>query len=380
MELGPNAQLAFDTILRKPCDGIPSWQFHPMEHAMIDRFAEVEAGSYVKDPYRIYLLMQHKVGTNMIDQYLPTNPLTMGAKGYESGAGASPTTGQKEIVLDGITIDSPEAVVQHIEEVLIPRYRTYFPIEPANREKIINDLITKERNIQQIFGPNMLKVPYGCNAFPILRYYKYGYENYFMAYALYPDVIEKVFKIEADYAVEYNQVIAEAYKRGNLPPLLRLDHDMADGRGTLVDIKSLEKIWFPHFARAIKPLVDAGILCIWHCDGNLMKMIPPLLDSGIKGFQGFQYEYGMDYEKICQMKTRDGEELFIIAGVSVTTTLVTGTPDDIRKEMRWLVEKGPKVGLFLGESSSIAPGVSYENLKAFADGLAYYRKYGRKGL
>ena len=58
-------------------------------------------------------------------------------------------------------------------------------------------------------------------------------------------------------------------------------------------------------------------------------------------------------------------------------TLPFGTPDDVRKEMKWLVENGPKTGLFLGGSSSIAPGVPMENMKALVEGLNYYCQHGR---
>jgi uroporphyrinogen decarboxylase len=145
----------------------------------------------------------------------------------------------------------------------------------------------------------------------------------------------------------------------------------------LVDVKTLDKLWFPHFARAIQPLLDAGIRLIWHCDGNLMEMVPRLLECGLSGFQGFQYEDGMDYEKICRMKTRTGDGLFIIAGVSVTTTLPFGNAADVRRQMDWLVEKGPKVGLTLGCSSSIVPGVPMENMRALIEGFAHYREHGR---
>jgi hypothetical protein len=116
---------------------------------------------------------------------------------------------------------------------------------------------------------------------------------------------------------------------------------------------------------------------IWHCDGNLMAMVPRLLDAGLHGFQGFQYEDGMAYPRICAMTTRDGDPLVIIAGVSVTRTLPHGTPDDVRKELRWLVEHGPRSGLFLGASSSIAPGVPWENLAAMVEGFHYFRENGR---
>ncbi len=142
-------------------------------------------------------------------------------------------------------------------------------------------------------------------------------------------------------------------------------------------METLDRLWFPHFARAIQPFHAAGIRLIWHCDGNLMDMVPRLLEVGIGGFQGFQYEDGMDYEKICQLKTLNGDDLLIIAGVSVTRTLPHGTPADVKREIDWLVDKGPKTGLMLGCSSSIAPGVPLENRRALLDGLAHYRNNGR---
>jgi uroporphyrinogen decarboxylase len=223
----------------------------------------------------------------------------------------------------------------------------------------------------------MLKNPYAIISFPGFAYGTYGYVNYFSAYALYPEVMEKHFSLQADLAVKSNRAAARAIIEGNLPPLVRLDHDMADSRGTLVRIESLDNIWFPHFARSIEPALKAGIKMIWHCDGNLMEMVPRLLDCGLVGFQGFQYEDGMDYERICRMKTRDGNDLIIIAGVSVTRTLPMGTPSDVKRELDWLVEHGPKTGLFLGASSSIAPGVPWENIKTLVEGLAYYREHGR---
>jgi uroporphyrinogen decarboxylase len=152
---------------------------------------------------------------------------------------------------------------------------------------------------------------------------------------------------------------------------------MAGSRGILVDVKLLERIWLPHFARCLEPMLKTDVRMIWHCDGNLMEMVPRLLEVGLRGFQGFQYEDGMNYERICRMKTKGGEDLIIIAGVSVTRTLPMGTPDDVKEEMAWLVENGPKAGLFLGCSSSVTPGVPWENIQTLIEGLRYYRTHGR---
>ncbi len=370
-----NQRLAYNTILHNPDKRVPSWLIHIMEHEYIEKLAGVAPGEYRKNPEDVYLKFQYAVGTCLIDQFIPDNPLTMGSKGYDHGERGA-TTGAEEIILDGITIDSPEAVVEHMEKVVFPN--TKKAIEGFDEDRRVKEIIEGEKHIQARLGEGILKTGYAFIPFPGFGYGTYGYANYFMAYALYPEVIEKHFSIQADYALLHNKAAARAYKEGDLPPLYRLDHDMADSRGMLVDIKTLDKIWFPHFSRCLEPVLKTDVRLIWHCDGNLMGMVPRLLDVGIKGFQGFQYEDGMDYEKICKMKTKDGENLTIIGGVSVTRTLPSGTPDDVKREMKWLVDNGPETGLFLGGSSTIAPGVPWENIETLVEGLKYYREHGRE--
>ena len=368
------AQLALDTILRKPTHGIPSWLIHVMEHRFIEWLAGAQRGDYARNPEKIYLAFQHAIGTCLLDQWIPRNPLKMGNEGYE-GAEPGATTGAKHILRDGIEIDSPEAVVEHMERFVFPDLQRR--ISEFDEDQRVAEILEKEAEVQEILRPEILKSGYGFVRFPYMAYGAYGYSNYFMAYALYPDIIDKHFSLQADLALLNNKAAARAYTEGNLPPLYRLDHDMADSRGTLVDIESLDRIWFPRFARCLEPLLKSGVRMIWHCDGNLMQMVPRLLDVGLAGFQGFQYEDGMDYEKICRMRTRDGDSLIIIAGVSVTQTLPKGTPEDVKREMAWLVENGPKTGLFLGATSSITPGVPWENIQALVQGFEYYQEHGR---
>ncbi len=369
-----NAQLALDTILQRPTRGIPTWVIHIMEHAMIERFAGAQPGEYRRDPTRVYLAMQRAVGACMIDQFIPDNPLTMGDKGFE-GKEKGATTGAERIVLDGLEINSPERVVEHLERFEFPRLRR--AAAEFDEDRRVAEILRGEAAAQATLGPDILKAPYAVARFPCFRYGAYGYAPYFMAYALYPEVVERDFALQANLALCNNRAVARAYAEGRLPPFLRLDHDMADSRGTLVDVRSLDRLWFPHFARCLEPLLRSDVRLIWHCDGNLMEMAPRLLDVGLRGFQGFQYECGMDYERICRMKAKDGSDLLIFAGVSVSTTLPYGTSDDVRRELRRLVEAGPCTGLFLGGSSSITPGVPWENLKALLEGLSHYRIAGR---
>lgn len=373
-ELSDNAQLALDTILRKRTRGIPTYQLFLMEHRIIDMVAGEPEGTYRKNPENTYLKMLWNSGACMVDQYIPDNPLSIGDTGYDVNTEKGATTGAKEVVLDGIRIDSPDAVVEHLEREIFPELLRV--TKEFDEDECVRDIIAGERDVQAKLGKTILKSGYYVG-FPGLYYGQYGYENYFMAYALYPEVMEKHFSLQADFNLLRNRAALRAVREGGLPPLVRLDHDMADSRGTLVDIKSLDRIWFPHFARCLEPLLKGGVRLIWHCDGNLSEMVPRLLEVGLSGFQGFQYEDGMDYEKICAMKTTDGDSLIIIAGVSVTQTLPYGKPGDVRRQMKWLVDKGPKTGLFLGCTSSVTPGVPRDNVKALIEGFKYYREHGR---
>lgn len=368
------AQLALDTILQRPAGGVPGWMIHLMQHSYIERIADARPGAYARSPEQTYLAFQRAAGTCLLDQYIPLNPLTMGERGHE-GTEKGATTGAAEIVVDDMRIDSPEAVVEHMERVVFPRIEA--EIAAFDEGRRVDEILQEERSVQDRLGPKILKSGYGFIRFPSFAYGTYGYASYFMAYALYPEVIEQHFKLQADLALLNNRAAARAYAEGDLPPLYRLDHDMADSRGTLVDIRSLDRIWFPHFARSLEPMLKTDVHMIWHCDGNLMQMVPRLLEVGIGGFQGFQYEDGMDYPRICAMRTRDGQDLLIIAGVSVTRTLPFGTPGDVRREITWLVDRGPRTGLFLGCSSSVTPGVPWRNIQTLIEGLAYYRTHGR---
>jgi uroporphyrinogen decarboxylase len=367
-------QLAFDTILQKSTTGIPDWEILVMEHSQLERVAKVQSGEYKRNPEQTYLSFIKSIGTCLLDQYLPFNPLSIEPEGFKDTEKTA-TTGAEHVVLDGMIIDSPEAVAEHMEKFLFPSLRTQ--IREFNEPQRIKEIIDGEKDVQDKLSPVTLKSGYGFITFPNLLYYVYGYVNYFMAYALYPELMMKSFELQTELSVLNNKAVAKIYQQGLLPPLFRLDHDLTDSRGPLVSIDSLDKMWFPLLERSLAPLLDTGLKMIWHCDGNITSFVPRLLEIGIKGFQGAQYEDGVDYEKICKLKAKDGDNLIIIAGISVTRTLPKGTPADIKKEFKWLVEHGPRTGMFFGGTSSITPGVPWENIETFIEGLKYYREHGR---
>ena len=354
-----------------PCPGA-----NIMEHYQLNRLAArngMENPDYLHNHVEVYSRAQKEIGCMFCDQWIPDNPLTMRDQGYEDGS-FNATTGAEKIIVDGMEINEPEDVVEHLESVEFPRLRAQ--IENFDHEARVRQIGLDEYAQQHEIGLDVLKTGYGFIQFPILDYYRYGYENYFCAYQLYEDVIEEHFKLQAKLCRKNNLAAAEAYNRYDLPRLFRLDHDMTDSRSTLVSLDSLERIWFPQLDYSLEPVLkNCDVRLIWHCDGNIMPMVPGLLDVGVRGFQGFQYEDGVDFAKLCKLKGNDGQPLFMTAGVSVTRTLPFGTPADVKKEFEYLVEVHGDTALTLGCSSSVAPGVSTANIDALLEGFRYYRTH-----
>lgn len=357
-------------------NGYPTCLCNIMSKKELNRLAAM-AG--MKDPdyetnqIRVYNMAQRAIGTDLCDQWLPFNGMDMGEQGYENGS-FSHTTGLK-IIVDGIEINDPDDVVDHMERFVFPAMEKQ--IASFDKERYIRRIGRFEYNHQLAIGPEMLHTGYGHFWRPsVCGYMVYGYENYFMAYQIYPEIMEKAIKLDAKKARLMNEAAAEAYMRYHLPKLNRLDLDICDSRGPIVSLKSLEQMWFPQLEYALEPInMLSDVRMIWHCDGNVMPLVPGLIECGIRGFQGFQYETGVDYKTLGKMRGNDGEPLFFMAGASVTTTLPFGKPSDVRAEVDWLVENRGDAAIVLSCSSSMTPGVSSENIDAMIERFRYYRTH-----
>jgi len=83
----------------------------------------VPEGTYRQKPIEDLPGMQINSGTCLMDQWIPDNPLSMTDTGFESDTEKMATTGAEHIERDGIVIDSPEAVVEHMEKFVFPQLK-----------------------------------------------------------------------------------------------------------------------------------------------------------------------------------------------------------------------------------------------------------------
>lgn len=271
----------------------------------------------------------------------------------------------------GRTLDElfePENLKQAAEALPDLECELIAAINPAQIESTWRALFTRW---MQAMGDIVL-IPTCFESVPnFMMYQQYGYEAYLMAIALYPEAVGKLYWRSAVEARIRNTIFVKLIREFALPPVLFTGHDICNNTGPMCSLEFLRRYYFPQERYALMPLVDAGIRVVRHCDGNVMPIIDDSIGVGYSGFQGFQYECGVDPFAIARRVRGQGERLLFFAGMNVTRTLPFGTIEDVRREIEYVLDFTDRgQGLFFFSSSSIGPEVPLENVRYACEYIA----------
>ena len=148
--------------------------------------------------------------------------------------------------------------------------------------------------------------------------------------------------------------------------------DYSCNGGPLVSPK-LYRRWVLPGARALADEVHArGKTFFQHSCGNNWVLMDMFVEAGVDVYQSIQMSGGMDMEKL---KRLYGDRMTLWGGAGMEA-LISGTPDDVRREiMHSLKVAAPGGGYIAGASHSIGVGVKYENYMAMLDVVRQYGKY-----
>lgn len=198
--------------------------------------------------------------------------------------------------------------------------------------------------------------------FPL--YTEFGYTAFLSACALYPEAVGKIWWVKSLHSRERARILVKLYREYDLVPLMFCGEDVCNNKGPMVSPKFLRRCYFPTVQMIIEPLVDAGVRLIHHCDGDVRPVVDDFIAIGFSGFQGFQYELGVDPYDLRKRRSRLGEEMLFFAGLSVSRTLPFGAPEDVRDEVDYFLDvtDGGK-GLFLMTSNVTGVETPPENLR-----------------
>jgi len=254
--------------------------------------------------------------------------------------------------------NSPEDVLRFVESLPAPKEALENFDAQSWRENLVKSLKEMQEKVGEIvWMPTQWEVVH-----PGFEWYNtFGYENYMQFLALYPEAADRLFSSQVEVMKCRASIIVEVYKELDVLPLIHIGTDICGKNGPVASPEFLRRYFFPHVRRALEPIVEAGFKTVWHGDGYIMPIIDDILDCGISGLQGFQWEYGVKLEEIVNRRTRSGEKLTIFAGPSMT--LPFGSKEDVVKEIEYIIDTAKdSCALFILPSNDVLPDTPVKNL------------------
>jgi uroporphyrinogen decarboxylase len=144
-----------------------------------------------------------------------------------------------------------------------------------------------------------------------------------------------------------------------------------DGVFTSDDLGTQKGPFFsPYYAEIIGRAHDLGMHFWMHCCGNIEPFIPDLVEIGLDVLHPIQ-KYTMDERVIAE---RHGKDICIWAGFDVQQTIPWGTVEDVRKEVRFMMDVygRPEGRLMFTAGNGINGDCPVESLRAlFEEAFTY---------
>lgn len=354
------AALAFAEADRAPLLG--GWLLGEGLH---QRLAGVGPGEYWRDPARYAVAAERALGVDgMVALHVPRWPGEY--RGDESRESferyKTRYRGPEDVVAFVRALPSPQEALRRFDA---DAYRRQLIADIEARRALMGDVV---------YLPTLWEVVH-----PRFEWYpKFGYENYLMFLHLYPEEAARLFASEVEVCRRRSQIVAEVYRALDVPPVTLIGTDITGRDGPLVSPALLEECYFSACRRSLEPLREAGIRTVWHSDGVIAPLVEPILRAGVSGFQGFQFEYGVDVSWIAGHRTLDGDRLTIFAGLSTAGTLRFGTPEQVRREVEAIIDTlAGRCALFILPGNNILPDCPLENVVAMYRHAAAYSAAAR---
>ncbi|MCO6453262.1 MAG: hypothetical protein J5I90_20945 [Caldilineales bacterium] len=201
-----------------------------------------------------------------------------------------------------------------------------------------------------------------------------GVEQWMLDLAADPDFAMALMRKITD--LQKASVIALLDEAGDFVDVLIMGDDLGSQTSTLISPKMYRHLVKPFHIELIleiKKRTKAKIF--YHSDGNIISLLPDLIEIGIDLLNPVQVNAG-DMGDTARLKREFGDQLSFCGAIDTGWVLPSGTPDDVRAEVRRRIKDlAPGGGYILASVHCIQPDVPLENVIAMLDEAKVAGKY-----
>ena len=157
-----------------------------------------------------------------------------------------------------------------------------------------------------------------------------GMENALTDFILYPEAVHALFQRLCDF---FKRMISRAKEAWDIDGILTSD-DLGTQNSTFFSTGLFDTFFAPYYRQVVDHAHRLGVHFWLHTCGNVEAFIPKYIDLGVDVLHPIQ-KYTMDEARIARAF---GDRLTIWAGFDVQRTIPYGTPEDVRREVRHLID------------------------------------------
>ncbi|MCL4505307.1 MAG: uroporphyrinogen-III decarboxylase-like protein [Chloroflexi bacterium] len=175
----------------------------------------------------------------------------------------------------------------------------------------------------------------------------------------------------SDFFYEYHRRCFEATH--GMIDTTQVTDDWGSQHGLLASEQVFNRFYRGATQRAIDLARSYGIHVFHHDDGDMRALLPTLAGMGIEILNPIQWRCGQ--WDLNALKSEYGRRLCFHSAVDNQETLPFGTPDDVRREVRWLIGAlaSDHTGFIIGPCHNLQPITPLDNILALYDAA---REYG----
>lgn len=192
-----------------------------------------------------------------------------------------------------------------------------------------------------------------------------GFEAGLMSHYEYPDEVEELLDKIMDYRIGISKSLIQydiAFGHSG--------DDYGTQRGPMMSLEMWREFYKPRLEKIWKVYKDAGLSVVHHSCGDCSLFLDDMIEIGLDGLHPVQ-SAAMDIEALGK---RYGNNLVFYGAIDCQQTLSFGTPDEVRANVKYVVDCLGRHGNMVLAPINIMRNTSFENFEALVQAVREFRQ------